>query len=135
MKVCMGMEQVESFNCLYRVLHEVVGCAVAIILTVLCHGMLLTGTYVKLSVSDRLLCVCWCTIFQVIFEICLRWPDFSVSECPDCSGPHFFCVGMSSPLLRHMSCVSGYTVRSLQNIHCLYFHCSICASPNCVVSA
>lgn len=67
-------------NCLYRVLHEVLGCAVAIILTVLCHGMLVTGTYVMFSVSDSLLCVWWCTIFQVIFGICLRWPDFSMSQ-------------------------------------------------------
>jgi len=44
-------------DCLYRVLNEVLGCAVAIILTVLCYGLLLTGTYVMFSVSDSLLCV------------------------------------------------------------------------------
>ena len=108
-----GLGTVRISNCLYGVLHEVLGFAVAIILTVLCYGMLLTGTYVKLSVSDSLLCVCWCTFFQVIFRVCLRWLDFSVSECPDCSGLHLFCIGMSSPLLRHNSSLSGCTVRSL----------------------
>jgi hypothetical protein len=53
----MGMERVESLIAIYRVLREVLGCAVAIILTVLCHRMLLSGTYVMLSVSDSwLLC-------------------------------------------------------------------------------
>jgi len=44
-------------NFLYRVLHEVLGCALAIIPTLLCRGMLLTGTHVMFSVSDSLLCV------------------------------------------------------------------------------
>jgi len=70
----------EISNCLCRVLHEVLGCAVAIILTFLCRGMLLTGTYVMFSVSDGLLCVWWCTIFQLIFGICPRCPGFSLSQ-------------------------------------------------------
>jgi len=67
-------------NCLYRVVHEVLGCAVAVILTVSCRGMLLTGTYIMFSVSDSLLCVWWSIIFQVTFGICLRCPDFHMSQ-------------------------------------------------------